>query len=78
MSTGRDTLSAEVKIALRAATDEAIERETKTLEPDQRQRVRKERALPQLVSPHAWAETLVRQTLPSGKLGEALGYLLTQ
>lgn len=55
-----------------------LERETKALEPDQRQRVRHDQARPQLASLHAWAEALVRQTLPSGKLGEALGYLLTQ
>ena len=50
------------------------ERETKALEADQRQRVRNVQARPQLASLHAWAEALVRQTLPSGKLGEALGW----
>jgi transposase len=55
-----------------------IERETKALDADERQRVRQQLAVPQLASLHAWAETLVRQTLPSGKLGEALGYLLAQ
>jgi len=55
-----------------------IERETKALAPEQRQRIRQQQALPRLESLHAWAEDLVRHTLPSGKLGEALDYLLRQ
>jgi transposase len=55
-----------------------IERETKALPDDERQRVRREQALPKLTSLHAWAEGLVRHTLPSGKLGDAIEYLLRQ
>ena len=44
----------------------------------QRQRIRIERARPLLESLHAWAITRQTETLPSGKLGEAFAYLLTQ
>lgn len=56
----------------------AIEREVKTLPAEDRTRVRHERARPLLKSLHEWAHAQAAQTLPSGKLGEALGYLLTQ
>jgi len=55
-----------------------IERERKALPDDERQRVRREKALPKLKSLHAWPEDLVRHTLPSGKLGDAIEYLLRQ
>ena len=34
--------------------------------------------MPQLASLHAWASEMKHETMPSGKLGEALGYLITQ
>ena len=55
-----------------------IERQIKDLEDPQRTQIRTEEALPQLKSLHEWATELQHQTIPSGKLGEALGYLLTQ
>ena len=55
-----------------------VEREIKGLDPAERQRIRAEKAVPRLESLHGWAEDLARYTLPSGKLGEALGYLLVQ
>ena len=56
----------------------AIERQIKTLSDDERTRIRRERAVPQLDSLHEWATRLQRETMPSGKLGEALGYLTKQ
>ena len=55
-----------------------IEREIKALDDAERTRVRRERAVPQLQSLHAWASQLQHETMPSGKLGDALGYLLKQ
>ncbi len=55
-----------------------IEREIKTLEPEQRTRVRRERAVSLLESLITHARTVQQQTLPSGKLGEALAYLTKQ
>ena len=55
-----------------------IERETKALSDDERRAVRQAKAVPLLASLHAWASHLQRQTLPSGKLGDALAYLLKQ
>jgi transposase len=55
-----------------------IERESSALSDAERMAVRQEKALPLLESLHAWASELQRQTLPSGKLGEALAYLLKQ
>ena len=55
-----------------------IERQIKNLSDAERTRIRQEEALPQLTSLHNWASTLQHETLPSGKLGEAIGYLLTQ
>jgi transposase len=55
-----------------------IERESSTLSDAERAAVRQEKALPVLQSLHAWASALRHQTLPSGKLGEALAYLLKQ
>jgi transposase len=55
-----------------------IERDTKALPAGERQRVRQLQALPRLQSLHAWAEDLVRHTLPSGKLGDAFDYLIGQ
>ena len=59
----------------------AIERDLKELkEKDiaQRQAIRRARAMPLLESLHAWALVRQAETLPSGKLGEAFAYLLTQ
>jgi transposase-like protein len=55
-----------------------IERESSLLSDAERAAVRRENALPLLESLHAWAKDLERQTLPSGKLGKALAYLLKQ
>jgi transposase len=56
----------------------AIERDTKVMTDEERRAVRHERAAPLLKSLHAWATDLKPQTIPSGKLGEALHYLLGQ
>ncbi|MDY0068125.1 MAG: IS66 family transposase [Steroidobacteraceae bacterium] len=56
----------------------AIEREVKSLAPEERTRVRAERAQPLLEHLHSWALEQAGQTLPSGKLGVAFGYLLGQ
>lgn len=56
----------------------AIEREIKTLEFEARTEVRRERAVPLLDALIARACELQEQTLPSGKLGEALAYLTKQ
>jgi transposase len=56
----------------------AIEREVKSLDPEERTRVRIERARPLLDSLHAWARDQAAVTLPSGKLGEAFAYLIAQ
>lgn len=55
-----------------------VERDAKGLDPAERQRLRAEHAVPRLESLHRWADGLVRHTLPSGKLGDALNYLLKQ
>lgn len=55
-----------------------VERQTKGLNDEERTRIRTEEAVPQLKSLHEWATRLQAETMPSGKLGEALGYLLTQ
>jgi hypothetical protein len=55
-----------------------IERDIGTLTDTERAAVRKEKAAPLLESLHAWANSLVHDTLPSGKLGEALVYLRNQ
>ena len=55
-----------------------IEREASTLSDAERAAVRQEKALPLLESLRAWAADLELQTLPSGKLGKALAYLLKQ
>ena len=55
-----------------------IERQIKDLNDEQRTRIRTEEAVPELTSLHAWASQMQRETMPSGKLGEALGYLITQ
>jgi transposase len=56
----------------------AIEREAKTLNEAERSALREQKAVPQLAALHYWASALAQETLPSGKLGEALDYLLTQ
>jgi transposase len=56
----------------------AIEREAKALNDTERTALREQKAVPQLTALHAWASALVHGTLPSGKLGDALDYLLTQ
>jgi hypothetical protein len=56
----------------------AIERALKDLDATERGRFRRDKAGPLLDALHAWASELQRQTLPSGKLGEAFAYLLTQ
>jgi len=55
-----------------------IERQIKDLTDEERTRIRTEEAVPQLASMHAWASKMQHETMPSGKLGEALGYLITQ
>jgi transposase-like protein len=55
-----------------------IERESSALSDTERAAVRREKALPLLESLRAWAIDLELQTLPSGKLGTALAYLLKQ
>jgi hypothetical protein len=55
-----------------------IETKIKTLSDAERTGIRREEALPLLNSLHEWASTVQRETLPSGKLGKAIGYLLTQ
>ena len=55
-----------------------IEREASNLNDAERRTARQEKAIPILRSLHAWATDLERQTLPSGKLGNALAYLLKQ
>jgi transposase len=56
----------------------AIERDIKALTPEARTQVRRERALPLLDALIEKAYALQNQTLPSGKLGEALAYLTKQ
>jgi transposase len=56
----------------------AIEREIKALTPEARTAQRQEKAVPLLLALHALAISLQQQTLPSGKLGEALAYLIKQ
>ena len=55
-----------------------IEREAKTLTDTERRAVRQTKAVPLLASLHTWASQLQQHTLPSGKLGDALAYLLKQ
>jgi transposase len=55
-----------------------IERQIKDLGDEERTRIRAEEAVPQLASLHKWASQMQHETMPSGKLGEALGYLITQ
>jgi transposase len=55
-----------------------IERTIKDLSDEERTRIRAEEAVPQLASLHDWASQMQHETMPSGKLGEALGYLITQ
>jgi transposase len=56
----------------------AIEREAKGLSDAERTALRAQRAVPRLKALHEWASALVQYTLPSGKLGDALSYLLKQ
>jgi transposase len=55
-----------------------IEREIKMLSPETRAAERQKKAAPLLNALHEFASSLEQQTLPSGKLGEALAYLLKQ
>jgi hypothetical protein len=55
-----------------------IERELKALTPEERTAQRQQRVKPLLESLQEFARSLEQQTLPSGKLGEALAYLLKQ
>jgi hypothetical protein len=55
-----------------------IERECSTLSDTDRAAARQEKSIPLLESLHAWASDLQLHTLPSGKLGKALAYLLKQ
>ena len=55
-----------------------IEREAKSLSDAERTALRQHKAIPRLNALHEWASALVAQTLPSGKLGDALSYLLKQ
>jgi transposase len=56
----------------------AIEREAKALSDAERTALREKKSVPQLTALHAWASTLVHETMLSGKLGDALDYLLKQ
>lgn len=56
----------------------AIERDIKRLTPEQRVQARQQYAVPLLDALIARARELQEQTLPSGKLGEALAYLTKQ
>ena len=56
----------------------SIEREIKDLSNEERTRIRQLKSVPRLQSLHEWAKRMQRETLPSGKLGDALSYLLTQ
>jgi transposase len=55
-----------------------IERQIKDLSDEERTRIRQNEAIPQLAALHAWGSQMQHETMPSGKLGEALSYLLTQ
>ena len=55
-----------------------IERQIKDLDNAERQRIRQQQSVPLLDSLHEWATRIQAETLPSGKLGEALSYLMTQ
>jgi transposase len=55
-----------------------IERQIKDLSAEERTRIRHAEAVPQLAALHEWATKMQHETMPSGKLGEALGYLITQ
>lgn len=57
---------------------EQANRDPENKHSEQRQRIRLERARPLVESLHAWALARQAATLPSGKLGEAFAYLLTQ
>jgi transposase len=56
----------------------AIERDIKALSDEARLVARQTRAVPLLAALHDAAQSLQRDTLPSGKLGEALAYLTKQ
>jgi transposase len=56
----------------------AIEREAKALSDAERTALREKKSVPQLTALHAWASALVHETMLSGKLGDALDYLLKQ
>ena len=56
----------------------AIERDIKAMNAEERVVERQRRAVPLLDALHDFASSLQQQTLPSGKLGEALSYLLKQ
>jgi transposase len=53
-----------------------VEREAKSLAPDQRFRLRRERSLPLLDEVHAWLTQLRTDVLPKSPLGQAIGCLL--
>jgi transposase len=55
-----------------------IERQIKDLSDGERSRIRGEETIPLLASLHEWASQMQHDTMPSGKLGDALGYLITQ
>ncbi|MCG7887016.1 MAG: IS66 family transposase [Candidatus Thiodiazotropha taylori] len=52
-----------------------IEREIKEEAPEIKQRIRQEKALPQLDKIRQWLDKALHRTLPKGQLGKALGYL---
>ncbi|MFC4311603.1 IS66 family transposase [Steroidobacter flavus] len=56
----------------------AIERDIKHLSDEERRQARQARSAPLLDSLHTFAQSLQGETLISGKLGEALGYLEKQ
>lgn len=53
-----------------------VEREVKSLAPDERLRLRRERSLPLLDEFHAWLTQLRTDVLPKSPLGQAVGYVL--
>ena len=52
-----------------------IEREIKALNPEEKQNIRQQKAIPQLNKIRQWLDKTLHRTLPKGQLGKALGYL---
>ncbi|WP_047685016.1 transposase, partial [Xenorhabdus sp. NBAII XenSa04] len=56
----------------------AIEREARLLNPDERQRLRQEKATPVLKDFHDWLTESSRTMLPKSAIGSAISYTLNQ